>query len=58
MLILTRKAGQRLMIGDDIAVTVVGVNGDQVRLGVEAPRSVEIDREEIREKKRANPKYK
>lgn len=51
MLILTRRAGETLMIGDDITVTVLGVKGNQVRLGVNAPADVEVDREEIYKKK-------
>jgi carbon storage regulator len=47
MLILTRKVGESLMVGDDITVTVLGVKGNQVRIGVNAPRDVEVHREEI-----------
>lgn len=47
MLILTRRIGENLMIGDDVVVTVLGVNGNQVRIGVEAPQDVEVHREEI-----------
>lgn len=47
MLILTRRIGEVLMIGDQITVTVMGVKGGQVRLGVNAPKSVGVDREEI-----------
>jgi carbon storage regulator CsrA len=47
MLILTRRAGETLMIGDEITVTVLGVKGNQVRLGVNAPKSVAVHREEI-----------
>jgi carbon storage regulator len=47
MLILTRKVGERLMIGDDIAVTVLSVKGNQVRVGVQAPTSIAVHREEI-----------
>ena len=47
MLILTRRVGETLMIGDEITVTVLAVKGGQVRLGVEAPREVEVHREEI-----------
>ncbi len=49
-LILTRRIGETLMIGDDVTVTVLGVNGNQVRLGVNAPKTVEVHREEIYEK--------
>jgi carbon storage regulator len=47
MLVLTRKLNERIMIGDDICVTVVRIEGGQVRLGVEAPRDVTIAREEL-----------
>ncbi len=47
MLILTRKVGETLMIGDDISITVLGVKGNQVRIGVNAPRDVGVHRKEI-----------
>jgi len=47
MLILTRRVGETLMIGDNISVTVLGVKGNQVRIGVNAPKDVSIHREEI-----------
>ena len=47
MLILTRRVGETLMIGDDVTVTVLGVKGNQVRIGVNAPRDVAVHREEI-----------
>ncbi|EED34668.1 carbon storage regulator [Luminiphilus syltensis NOR5-1B] len=47
MLILTRKVGESLMIGDDVTITVLGVKGNQVRIGVKAPRDVAVHREEI-----------
>jgi carbon storage regulator len=50
MLILTRRVGETLMIGDDVTVTVLGVKGSQVRLGVDAPREVGVHREEIYER--------
>jgi carbon storage regulator len=51
VLIVTRRIGERIMIGDDIVVTVVGVSGLQVRLGIDAPRDVPVDREEIYRRK-------
>jgi carbon storage regulator len=47
MLILTRRAGETVMVGDDITVTVLGVKGNQVRVGIKAPRDVPVHREEI-----------
>jgi carbon storage regulator len=47
MLILTRKQGESITIGDDIVVTVIGVSGNQIRLGIQAPREVRVLREEI-----------
>lgn len=47
MLILTRRVGETLMIGDDVSVTVLGVKGNQVRIGIDAPKDVAVHREEI-----------
>jgi carbon storage regulator len=50
MLILTRRVGETVMIGSDVTVTVLGVKGNQVRVGVNAPRDVAVHREEIFER--------
>ncbi len=47
MLILTRRVGESLMIGDEVNVTVLGIKGNQVRIGVNAPKNVSVHREEI-----------
>jgi carbon storage regulator len=47
MLILTRRVGERVMIGNDVVVAVVGVKGQEVRIGVQAPKSVPVHREEV-----------
>ena len=50
MLILTRRVGETVMIGNDVTVTVLGVKGNQVRIGVNAPKDVAVHREEIYER--------
>ena len=50
-LVLTRSKGEMIYIGDDIRITIVEIRGDRIRLGIEAPRSVAVDREEVRLKK-------
>jgi carbon storage regulator len=52
MLILTRRAGESLRIGEDVEVTVMAVNGSQVRIGIKAPINISVDREEVAERKR------
>jgi carbon storage regulator len=47
MLILSRKVNEKIMIGDDISISVIEIRGDQVRLGVDAPRSVKVFRQEV-----------
>lgn len=53
MLILTRRVGETVMIGEEVTVTVLGVKGNQVRIGVNAPRDVAVHREEIYERIRS-----
>ncbi|GAC1622210.1 MAG: carbon storage regulator CsrA [Nevskia sp.] len=50
MLILTRRVGETLVIGEDVTVTVLGIKGNQVRIGVKAPKDVSVHREEIFER--------
>lgn len=56
MLILTRRVEETLLIGDDIRVVVLGIKGNQVRIGVEAPRNIAVDREEIAIRKANEPR--
>jgi carbon storage regulator len=50
MLILTRRVGEKVMVGNDVAVTIVGVKGNQIRIGIDAPKNVAIHRKEIDER--------
>ena len=50
MLILTRKVNETLMVGDDVSVTVLGIKGGQIRIGINAPREVAVHRQEVYEK--------
>ena len=50
MLILTRKVNETLMVGDDVSVTVLGIKGGQIRIGINAPRDVAVHRQEVYEK--------
>jgi len=56
MLVLSRKKNERIMIGDDIILMVVEIRGDKIKIGIEAPASVAVDREEVREAKLREPK--
>lgn len=51
MLVLTREHGEAIVVGDGITVTVVSILGDKVRLGIDAPREVTVDRSEVRQKR-------
>ncbi len=53
MLVLTRKAGQTLVIGENVRVTVLSVKGNTIRLGIEAPKEVSVQREELRLKQKS-----
>ncbi len=50
MLILTRRAGETVMVGSDVTITVLGVKGNQVRIGINAPKDIAVHREEIYER--------
>lgn len=53
MLILTRRVGETLMVGDEVTVSVLGIKGNQIRIGINAPRDVGVHREEIYERIKA-----
>ena len=57
MLILTRKINESIVIGDDVTVTVLGVQGNQIRLGINAPKNVSVHREEIYDRIQQNKSY-
>ncbi len=50
MLILTRRAGESIMVGDEVTVTVLGINGNQIRIGIDAPREITVHRKEVYER--------
>jgi carbon storage regulator len=50
MLVLTRRVGEALIVGNDVSVTILGVKGNQIRIGVNAPRNVTVHREEVYER--------
>jgi len=50
MLILTRRVGEKLIIGENVTVTVLGVKGNQIRIGIDAPRDVQVNREEVHQR--------
>ena len=50
MLVLTRRAGEKLIIGENVTVTILGVKGKQIRIGIDAPRDITVNREEINER--------
>jgi len=56
-LVLTRKVGQKIMIGDSVVVTVTGISHGQVKIAIDAPKSISVDREEIYKSKKNNPRY-
>ena len=53
MLILTRRVGETIMVGDEVTITVLGVNGNQIRIGIEAPREITVHRKEVYERIKA-----
>lgn len=57
MLILTRRVGENILIGPDVVVTVLGIKGNQVRIGIKAPKEVRVDREELAERMAAEQRH-
>lgn len=57
MLILTRRVGETLMIGDEVAITVLAVKGNQVRIGISAPKEISVHRKEVYERIHQHPKH-
>jgi carbon storage regulator len=57
MLILTRRLGEKIRIGDDIVITITAVHGNQVRIGIKAPDDIEVLREELYLKKKHDPEW-
>jgi carbon storage regulator len=55
MLVLTRRPGEEIVIGGNIRVTVVSVHGDRIRIGIDAPPSVVVDRQEVHERRKLHP---
>ena len=53
MLILTRRAGESIMVGDEVTITVLGINGNQIRIGIDAPRQITVHRKEVYERIKA-----
>jgi len=58
VLILTRRVDESIKVGEDITVTVLGIKGTQVRIGIQAPKDMSVDREEVRERKQHEPRPK
>jgi carbon storage regulator len=56
MLVLTRKTNEKILIGPNVVITVVEIRGDKVRLGIEAPKHITVDREEVATKRAVDPK--
>lgn len=56
MLVLSRKVGEKIIIGDSIAITVVSVQGDHVRIGIDAPKDIPVHRKEVHDEIKTKPK--